>query len=256
MLEFFTKLDDNDALVLLRKDHDKVKGLFEEFEKAENLRRKKKIVADAIKELKIHATIEEEIFYPTLRSKKVDKDLLNEADEEHHVAKLLIAELDQMDGSEEHWEAKFTVLSENIKHHIKEEEGEIFPKARNIDVDFVILGKKLQARKEQLMKNGVPSSAEEKMMSKQKKGSNDSPAQNAKKFSVSGKPVAKHLVKKPAAKAGAAKSTASTAKNGAAKNTMAKKITVKGSAAKKSMSKSMAMKNAKAGHKNMRHASR
>jgi len=247
MLEFFTKLDDNDALVLLRKDHDKVKGLFEDFEKAENTRQKKKIVADTINELKIHATIEEEIFYPTLRSKKVDKDLLNEADEEHHVAKLLIAELDQMDGSEDHWEAKFTVLSENIKHHIKEEEGELFPKARNLDIDFVTLGKKLQARKQQLMKDGIPPSAEEKMMGKQKKGSNDSPAQNAKKFSASGKVVAKHLVKKPAVKAGTTKSKV------AAKNGTTKKVAAKG--IKKPMPK-IAARNGKAGHKNMRHASR
>jgi hypothetical protein len=251
MLEFFTKLDDNDALVLLRKDHDKVKGLFEEFEKTENTRQKKKIVADVIKELKIHAAIEEEIFYPALRGQKLDKELMNEADEEHHVAKLLIAELDQMDGSEDHWEAKFTVLSENIKHHIKEEEGEIFPKARNLDVDYVALGKKLQVRKQKLMKDGVPPSAEEKMMSKQKKGSNDSPAQNAKKFSASGKAVAKHLVKKPAVKAGAGRTKTAASKNGSAKKPVAKSKPL----AKKSMPKNMAMKKSSAG-KNTRRASR
>lgn len=219
MLEFFTKLDDNDAMVILRKDHDKVKELFAQFEKAENMRQKKKIVSEVIMELKIHATIEEEIFYPTLRKHNVEKALLNEADEEHHVAKLLVAELEQMDGSEDHYEAKFTVLSENIKHHIKEEEGELFPQARKLEVDFTSLGKQLLQRKQQLIKNGVPPCAEEKMISSHKKGSGDSPAMNAKSQpkKASTKRVVKHLVKK-ALTAKTAKSKGVMAKNMAAKN--------------------------------------
>jgi len=189
MFEFLAANTD-DAINILKKDHDKVKGLFEDFEKAEKLAQKKKIIAEAIMELKIHATIEEEIFYPSLRKQKVDKDLLNEADEEHHVAKLLIAELEQMDGTEEHYDAKFTVLSENIRHHIKEEEGELFPQARRTSVDFIALGKQLLIRKQQLKKNGIPPCAEERMIATQKKGSDDSPAQAAKKI----KPV--KLVKK------------------------------------------------------------
>src|ERR1700679_1337695 len=107
----FLKPDD-DAINILKTDHEKVKNLFDQFEKADNLRQKKKIVAEALMELKIHAAIEEEIFYPAIRRKReVDTDLMNEADEEHHVAKVLIAELDQMNGSEEHFEAKFHVLS-------------------------------------------------------------------------------------------------------------------------------------------------
>ena len=81
-----------------------------------------KIVREALTELKVHAAIEEEIFYPAVR-KPVGKEIMNEADEEHHVAKLLIAELDVMDGSESHFDAKFHVLAENVRHHIKEEEG-------------------------------------------------------------------------------------------------------------------------------------
>jgi len=104
-----------DAIAILKSDHNKVKNLFEQFEHADNRRLKKKIAAEAIKELKIHAEIEEKIFYPTVRY-DVEEDLMNEADEEHHVAKLLIAELDQMDGSEDHWEAKFTVLAENNRY--------------------------------------------------------------------------------------------------------------------------------------------
>ncbi len=154
-----------DAIAILKSDHDKVKDLFKQFENAENMREKKKIAKEAIMELKIHAEIEEKIFYPAVRE-VVDEDLMNEADEEHHVAKLLIAELDQMDGSEDHWEAKFTVLSENIRHHIKEEEGEMMPKARKIDIDFKALGQELLEAKQELKKNGVPESAEGKLMAR------------------------------------------------------------------------------------------
>ena len=107
----------NPAFALLKKDHDTVKDLFDRFENAEGRPEKKKIVDQALAELKVHATIEEEIFYPAVR-KPVGKDVMNEADEEHHVAKILIAELEEMDGRETHYDAKFTVLAENVRHHI------------------------------------------------------------------------------------------------------------------------------------------
>lgn len=200
MLEFLIQ-DDDDALGILKRDHDTVKDIFSEFERSDDRREKKSLVAQAVMELKIHATIEEELFYPSLRGKEeVEQDLLNEADEEHHVAKLLIAELDQMDGSEDHFDAKFTVLSENIRHHIKEEENGLFPQARRTDVDFILLGRRLNARKTQLKENGIPASAEEKMIGSRRKGSADSPAQNAKKHKapqlVSHKPAGR----KPSAK--------------------------------------------------------
>lgn len=180
MLDFLTK-GKEDAINILKKDHDRVDSLFKDFEKAEKRSQKKKIVAEAIKELKNHATIEEELFYPSLRGKeKVDQDLLNESDEEHHVAKLLIAELEQMDGSEDHYDAKFTVLSESIRHHVKDEEGDLFPQARKTDVDFDALGQQILTRKRELMKSGVPPSAEELMIAAHKKGSGDSPAKAAK----------------------------------------------------------------------------
>ena len=171
----------DDAIALLKSDHATVKELFDQFEKTDNLREKKAIAAKAIMELKIHAEIEEQIFYPALREKLDDEALLmNEADEEHHVAKLLIGELDCMDGSEEHWEAKFTVLAENIRHHIKEEEGEMMPKARKEDIDFKALGQKLLAAKQQLKKEGVPESEEGKLMARAQ-GRANSPAKAAKK---------------------------------------------------------------------------
>jgi hypothetical protein len=106
--------------------------------------------------------------------------LLDEADEEHHVAKVLIAELDKMTGHEEHWEAKFTVLSENIRHHIKEEEGDMFPEARKTPVDFDILGSQMWALKQRLMIQGVPPDAEAKMVGKSGLRG-DSPAKHAEK---------------------------------------------------------------------------
>ena len=109
-----------------------------------------------------------------------DLDIMNEADEEHHVAKLLIAELDRMSGSEGHFDAKFKVLAENIRHHIREEEGKMMPQARRTDIDFEALGQELLERKQELKKQGIPATAEEKMISRFGM-KDDSPAQNAKK---------------------------------------------------------------------------
>jgi len=89
---------------------------------------------------------------------------MNEADEEHHVAKLLVAELDDMHGRGDHFDAKFTVLAENVRHHIKEEENEMLPKAQELQMDFDKLGETMLARKQQLLKNGFPPVGEEKMV--------------------------------------------------------------------------------------------
>lgn len=180
MLDFMK--DENDAIVILKADHDTVKDLFKQFKDAEKMSEKKRIATQAITELRIHATIEEELFYPALRGKEaVDQDLLNESDEEHHVAKLLIGELITMT-TEDHFVAKFTVLAENIEHHVKEEENDLFPQARKTDVDFVALGKKLNARKQDLKKNGIPMNDEEKLM--QQAGIHDSPAKAASRKSA------------------------------------------------------------------------
>jgi hypothetical protein len=173
----FLKVEE-DALSLLKSDHDTVKELFKQFKETESMEEKKAIAVKAIQELRIHATIEEELFYPALRGREeVDQSLLEESDEEHHVAKLLIAELMHMT-SEDHFAAKFTVLAENIEHHVKEEENELFPQARKTNVDFVKLGEQLKARKEQLMTHGIPLNAEEKLMSR---GIVDSPADAARR---------------------------------------------------------------------------
>ncbi len=215
MFEFLTQSNEEDAIGILKNDHNKVKDLFDNFEKADNLRAKKKIVADVIKELKIHASIEEEIFYAAVRP-QIDKKIMNEADEEHHVAKLLIAELEVMDGTEDHYDAKFKVLSENIRHHIREEENDMLPKARALDMDMDALGKHMLIRKELLLKRGVATFAEEKMVAASK-GKGDSPAKNAHIFKAKN-PVKKSakVLKMPKA----AKSTARKIVKSAKKNTI------------------------------------
>jgi hemerythrin superfamily protein len=139
-----------DAIDLLKNDHDSVKELFDRFKKAVDRRSKAKIAAQALTELKIHAVLEEEIFYPAVRQ-RVGKNVMDEADEEHHVAKILIVELEKMHGHGHHFDAKFNVLAENVRHHIKEEESEMLPKAQGLDIDFVKLGQRILRRREQLL---------------------------------------------------------------------------------------------------------
>ena len=176
MFEF---LKPNPAAAMLKEDHELVQGLFDQFEATKARATKRKLVRQALAELKVHAAIEEELFYPAVR-KAVGKDLMNEADEEHHVAKLLIAELDQMDGSESHFDAKFLVLAENVRHHIKEEENEMLPKAQTAKLDFQALAEKMRRRKQRLLKAGVPAVSEEGMV-KASRGRGDSPARAAKR---------------------------------------------------------------------------
>jgi hemerythrin superfamily protein len=176
-----TKDKTTNAIAMLKEDHEKVKELFDKFEKTNGSATKAKIVADALQELKVHATIEEELFYPSLRQKiEDDEGIMDEADEEHHVAKVLIAELEKMNGDEDHWEAKFTVLAESVRHHIKEEEGKMFKEAKKTDIDFDVLGSQMLHLKEKLLEDGVPPDAESKMV--EKSGlRGDSPAKNAQR---------------------------------------------------------------------------
>jgi Hemerythrin HHE cation binding domain len=175
----FDFLSANPAVTLLKEDHDRVKGLFDEFEEAKSRPAKMKAVRQALTELKVHAAIEEEIFYPAVR-KPIGQEIMNEADEEHHVAKLLIAELDVMDGSESHFDAKFHVLAENVRHHIEEEEDEMLPKAKGVEIDFGALAEKMKRRKEKLLADGVPPVGEDAMV-EASHGKGDSPARAAKR---------------------------------------------------------------------------
>jgi hemerythrin superfamily protein len=172
--------DSKNAIDLLKADHTKVKELFDQFEETDDRKTKTQIVRKALEELSIHATLEEEFFYPAVRIEIDDEDgIMNEADEEHHVAKVLIAELEEMKDSESHYDAKFTVLAESVRHHIKEEEGEMFPKAKDTDIDFDALGEDMLRRKEELISEGVPEPAEATMVGKSQ-GRGDSPAKAAR----------------------------------------------------------------------------
>jgi len=143
-----------DAVKLLKDDHKKVKELFRQFEKARSTDRKKVIAEEAMHELEVHAEIEEEIFYPAAKAKAdaEGKELVAEAVEEHHVVKVLIGELKSMREVNEQFEAKFTVLIENVEHHIEEEEKEMLPDAqKTLGKEIEALGDQMQTRKEQLM---------------------------------------------------------------------------------------------------------
>jgi hemerythrin-like domain-containing protein len=154
------------AFTMLKDDHDNVKELFDRFENASTpAEAKSKIVTTVLEELRVHAAVEEQLFYPALRQQMEDEDdLLEEADEEHHVAKILIAELEQMEGHEDNWEAKFMVLAENVRHHIKEEEREIFPQAKKTNIDFVALRLQMAELKETLKSEGIPEDEEAEMV--------------------------------------------------------------------------------------------
>jgi len=181
-------LPDNHAIAILLKDHDNVKDLFDKFEKAKSTGEKEKIIAAALMELKIHAVVEEEIFYPAVRQ-HVGKDLMNEADEEHHVARVLIAELDRDGRANDHRDAKFTVLAESVRHHIKDEESEVLPKAKELKIDFEALGERILARKASLKNAGIPSDAEHAMVAAAH-GGGDTPAATARRRASSARGAA------------------------------------------------------------------
>jgi hemerythrin superfamily protein len=142
-----------DAFALLSADHKRVKALFKEFEslKEDGTDDEKADLVETIcNELTVHAQIEEEIFYPALRDAIGDEDLMDEADVEHASAKQLIAQLEQLQVGGDHFDATVTVLGEYIDHHVKEEEGEMFSKARKADVDSAALGEEMTVRKAEL----------------------------------------------------------------------------------------------------------
>ncbi len=150
-----------DAIALLKADHRAVEELFEAYENARGKASKMKLAKQICLELSVHATIEEEIFYPAV-SGSVEEDMLDEAYVEHDGAKVLICELMAGAPEDDFYDAKVKVLSEEIKHHVKEEEQRdgIFAQAKKAGVDLGDLGLKLAARKAELVKqfkrDGVP----------------------------------------------------------------------------------------------------
>ncbi|WP_371436595.1 hemerythrin domain-containing protein [Polaromonas sp.] len=147
-----------DACSLLDADHRKVKKLFKDYEdltksKAKSASQKKRDLANEIcLELRVHAQIEEEIFYPALRAAIKETDLLDEAEVEHASAKDLISQIENATDVDDMFDAKVTVLGEYIDHHVKEERSDIFTKARAAKkLDLIAMRDQLQMRKEELM---------------------------------------------------------------------------------------------------------
>jgi hemerythrin-like domain-containing protein len=142
-----------DAIELLTQDHKTVKELFEKYENLSDrsTASKKKLATQICLELTKHATAEEEIFYPAVREANGDtEDLVDEATVEHASAKDLIAQILEMNPGDDLYDAKVKVLSEQIEHHVEEEEQEMFPKARKAKLDMVALGEAIAARKEEV----------------------------------------------------------------------------------------------------------
>ena len=141
----------NPVFEMLEQDHAKVKDLFEQFEEAKDARSRERIIQETLLELDVHARLEEALIYPAIRKKLDEEEIMDEALEEHHVAHVLMNELKRMRPRDARYHAKFKVLGENIKHHVKEEEGTMFPKAEKADLDWERLEQKVKEQKEALM---------------------------------------------------------------------------------------------------------
>src|SRR5687767_9801379 len=144
-----------DAIGLLKADHREVEGYFEAFEKARSDDRKQELAEKICTALTMHATIEEEIYYPAFLEATEEEDLHHEAAVEHEGAKRLIADIEASGPDDDYFDAKVTVLSEMIKHHVKEEEQPdgLFAKSRQSEMDLASLGAQLAARKAELMQD-------------------------------------------------------------------------------------------------------
>lgn len=164
------------ATQLLRQDHKKVEGLFNKCEQAKGVDAKRRFAMQAMNELEVHAQLEEEIFYPAVRNAIEETDLVEEAKQEHQQAKSLIAQLKNLrgkdNGAADEFESKFSELVEAVQHHVEEEEGEMFPKVEDSELDLAELGSEMADRKKELMQEmGITktrSAAKSKSKSKSK----------------------------------------------------------------------------------------
>lgn len=147
------------AFQLLKEDHQKVSGLFEQLEKTTERAEKSRteLFAKLKQELDVHAHIEETIFYPEIKEAEETRDITLEGYEEHNVVKTLLAELEAEDNTTEEWTAKLKVLKENVEHHVEEEEEEMFKKARKVLSEQQVeeIGARLQEEKERMKKSSA-----------------------------------------------------------------------------------------------------
>lgn len=136
---------------MLRADHKKVSALFDDFEAARSSAKKKMLVAQICEELTVHTALEEEVFYPAVKAALRDRELVPEATVEHASVKDLIAQVKDVEPDGEMYDAKVKVMSEFVKHHVKEEQSEMFPKAQKTRLDMVALRDEMMARKQVLL---------------------------------------------------------------------------------------------------------
>jgi hemerythrin superfamily protein len=182
------------ATQLLRQDHRKVEGLFKKFDQAKGMDAKKRFAVQAMNELEVHAAVEEEIFYPAVKQAIEESELVEEAEQEHQEAKSLISKLNAMKGQNngegDDFESKFSELQEAIQHHVEEEEGEMFPKVEESELDLADLGAQMARRKQQLMQEmGAtnPSGSRAKSKSKAKTKSKSKSTRRTKARSTTGR---------------------------------------------------------------------
>jgi hemerythrin superfamily protein len=149
-----TRRSQPDAITLLRADHQAVSALFEQYAKARAASRKKSLVEEICKSLRVHTRIEEELFYPQVKPALKDHELVPEALVEHASLKLLIGQIEGGEPGGEDFEAKVQVLFEYVKHHVKEEQNELFPKVKATRLDLQELGSRLAMRKAELLEAG------------------------------------------------------------------------------------------------------
>jgi hemerythrin superfamily protein len=140
-----------DAIALLEADHRALEALFERYEAAKDEAAKADIAAQICLALRVHAQIEEELFYPPAREATGDGDLFDEALVEHAGAKILIAQIEAMKPGQPLYDARMKVLGEQVRHHVEEEESDVFPEARAAGMDLVAIGAALAARKAELL---------------------------------------------------------------------------------------------------------
>ena len=140
-----------DAIAMLRADHEKVLEMFARYEGLRTDGQKEKLAREICKEVSVHAQLEEEVFYPAVRAAIEDDALMDEADVEHRSAEDLCAQLQESSAGDELFDARIKVLGEYIKHHIKEEQNEMFVQVRKSELDLKALAEQMRARKQVLL---------------------------------------------------------------------------------------------------------
>lgn len=166
------------ATQILRQDHKKVKTLFDKFEQGKAVDAKRRLAEQAMNELEVHAQVEEEVFYPAVKKAIEASELVDEAKKEHQEAKSLISQLKKISGQDHgegsDFEAKFSELMQAIRHHVEEEEGEMFPQVEDSELDLSALGAQMVKRKQEITKGAGRKSAKSATKSKTKSKSKSS----------------------------------------------------------------------------------